>query len=76
MSLSRSKIASKTSIISTRPVSSGYRCDGPLHIQVLFRLALLNKDLSVKTHSDQFRILRNGLKVNEAKIAVGGIFQE
>ena len=58
-----------------RLVSSGYRYDGPLHIQVLFRLVLLSKELGIKTHSEQFLILRNGLKVNDAKIVVGGIFR-
>ena len=52
----------------SRPVSSGYRSDGPLHIQVLFRLALLSKELSVKRHSEQFWILRNGWKVDDLKL--------
>ena len=62
-------------VLHTRPVSSGYRCDGPLHIQVLFRSTLLSKKLCIKTLLEQFRILRNGLKVDDAEIAVGGIFQ-
>ena len=60
------------STASTRPVSSGYRSDGPLHIQVLFRLTLLFTKLSIKTHLEQFLILRNGLKVNDANMLVGG----
>ena len=56
----------------SRPVSSGYRSDGPLHIQVLFRLTLLFTKLSIKTHLEQFLILRNGLKVNDANMLVGG----
>ena len=55
-------------ILLVRPVSSGYRSDGPLHIQVLFRLALLSKKLSVKRHSEQFPILRNGWKVDDLKL--------
>ena len=51
-----------------RPVSSAYRCDGPLHIHVLFRLALLSKEISKKTHSEQFLILRNGWKVDDLKL--------
>ena len=39
---------------------------------MLFRLTLLFTKLSIKTYLEQFLILRNGLKVNDANMLVGG----
>ena len=59
-----------------RPVIRGQRIVGPLHIKVTFRLTLLFKELSMKTHLKQFWIRRNGLIVNDANLVVGGFLSE